>query len=90
MIDRIVSLLDAYIERDSLRSQLRCLGASFWPWDSAATLRRRLEWATAYGYPSERADARWLESVEGRMAMIELRLMRALGIMRRGGMNEDS
>lgn len=33
-----------------------------------------------YGYPSERADARWLESVEGRMAIVELRLMRALGV----------
>lgn len=90
MLDRIVSLLDAYITRDSLRAQLRALGVPCWPWDSNAMLRRRLEWATAYGYPSESADPRWLASVEGRMMMFELRLMRALGIMRRGGMNEDS
>lgn len=82
MIDRIVSLLDAYIERDSLRSRLRSLGAPFWPWDSNAALRRRLEWAAMYGYPSERADSRWLASVEGQMAMIEVRMMRALGVMK--------
>lgn len=80
MIDRIVSLLDAYITRDSLRSQLHALGVPCWPWDSNATLRRRIDCATAYGYPSENADPRWLASVEGRMMVFELRLMRALGV----------
>lgn len=80
MIDRFVSLLDAYITRDSLRSQLRVLGVPYWPWDSNATLRQRLEWAAMYGYPSEGADTWWLASIEGRMAIFEMRLMRALGV----------
>lgn len=85
MIDRIVRALDAYIVRDSLKSRCRALGVPFWPWDSNATLHRRLDCAEAYGYPSEHADPRWLASVEGHMMMAEARLMRLLGLMRNGG-----
>ena len=77
--------LDAYITRDSLKSRCRVNGVPYWPWDSNADLRRRLDCAMAYGYPSERADPRWLASFEGRMMMAEARLMRALGVARNGG-----
>lgn len=80
MINWLVRALYAYIERDSLKSRLRVNRVPFLPWDSVATLRRRLDCAMVYGYPSERADPRWLASVEGCMMMAEARLMRALGV----------
>lgn len=80
VIARIVSALDAIVQRDSLTSQLRALRVPHWPWDSNATLRRRLDCAMMFGYPSERADPLWLATLEGRMMMIELRLMQALGV----------
>ncbi len=83
MIERLVRLLELYLERDSLRSQLCVLGAPSWPWEGVAALRRRLDWAEMFGYPSTGADPRWLATLEGRMAMIELRLMQALGVARR-------
>jgi hypothetical protein len=80
MTSWLIRALDVYITHDSLRSRCRVLGVPFWPWDSRASLRRRIEWAAEYGYPSERAERHWLESIEGRMAMFEVRLMRALGV----------
>jgi hypothetical protein len=79
----LIRLLELYIERDALLSQLRACGVPFWPWDSVATLRRRLGCATLFGYPSEGADSRWLSTLEGKMMMAELRLMRALGVAKR-------
>lgn len=81
---RLIRILDALVTRDALTSQLRMLRVPYWPWDSAATLRRRLEIATLYGTP-EGGDLRWRETVEGRMMLAELRLMRALGVARDGG-----
>lgn len=83
MLERLIRILQRYIERDSLRSQLRMLGVPFWAWDSVARLRERLDWAVSFGYPSGKADPRWLFTVEGKMAMAELRLMRALGAAKR-------
>jgi hypothetical protein len=83
VIDHLVSLLDACITRDSLRSQLRVLGVPCWPWDSNATLRRRLDCAMTYGWPSASADPHWLASVEGQMMVFELRLMQAMGVAKR-------
>jgi hypothetical protein len=83
VIDLIVSALDWCIQRDSLTSQLRALGVPFWPWDTLPTLRRRLSCAVCFGWPSENADPRWMESYEAQMMRAELRLMRALGVARR-------
>lgn len=82
MTTRLVHLLGRWLERASLRSRLRLCGVPFWPWDGVATLRRRLDWAEMFGYPSERADPRWLVTLEGRVATAELRLMQALGVAR--------
>lgn len=82
MIERLVRLLELWVEHDSLRSRLRVCGVPFWPWDGVAALRRRLDWAELFGYPSEHADTRWLATYEGRVAMAELRVMQALGVAR--------
>lgn len=79
MVRLLIDVLDAYVTRDSLTSQLRALRVPHWPWDSNADLRRRLDCAMAHGYPSDSADPHWLASLEGRMMMAEARLMRALG-----------
>jgi hypothetical protein len=83
MTARLIRLLELYVERDSLLSQLRACGVPFWPWDGVATLRQRLDWAEMFGYPSAGADPRWLATLEGRMAMFELRLMQAIGVAKR-------
>jgi hypothetical protein len=80
VISSAIRALDWYVKRDALVSQLRCLRVPFWPWDSLATLRKRLDWAAAFGYPSERAEPLWLATLEGRMAMFEVRLMQAMGV----------
>jgi hypothetical protein len=78
----LINRIERYAARRDLKFRLSVLGVPYWPWDSDADLRRRLDCAMMYGYPSERADSRWLATVEGHMMMAEVRLMRALGMVK--------
>jgi hypothetical protein len=76
----IIDRTQRYVTRNSLKLRCRANGVPCWPWDSNADLRRRLDCAMMFGYPSEHADPRWLATLEGRMMMLEARLMRAVGV----------